>query len=209
MSFVSRMSLPIAALALATAATGASALTITSAEVTGPSGTIWTTKQKVNYTLFLQTPGLGDFINPNGEMISLPVSNSGITRALLAGEGFTPGTTVDSDAIYTLTLGFDGGQTLTGTYTPLTNTFLGTGNTIVSGNSTFSLIEFSYRRFLGDAVQPNVATPGGDGNDYVGNFRLSAVAGDVPEPATWGLMIVGFVMVGATMRRRTAASVTA
>lgn len=209
MSVVSRLSLPMAALAIASIATGASALSITSAEVTGPSGTIWTTKQTVNYTLFVQTPGLGDFVNPNGEMINVPVSNSGITRALLAGEGFTPGTTVDSDAIYTLTLGFDGGQTLTGTYVPLTNTFTGGGNTIMSGNSTFSLIEFSYRRFLGDSVQANVATPGGDGNDYNGNFRLSAVAGAVPEPATWGLMLVGFTMVGAAARRRNRVSVTA
>ncbi len=31
----------------------------------------------------------------------------------------------------------------------------------------------------------------------------------VPEPATWGLMMVGFAMVGASMRRRVATSVTA
>ena len=209
MSFISRMSLPLAALTLVSVATGASALTLTRADVTGPTGTIWTTGQTGNYTLFLQTPGLGDFVNPNDEPISLNVSNNGITRALLAGEGFTPGTTVDSDPFYNLNLTFNDGQMLTGTYTPRTNTFLG-GSSIVSGGTTFSLIEFSYRRFLGDAVQANVATPGGDGNDYVGNFRISGVAGAVPEPATWGLMIVGFGMVGAAARRRSSrTSVTA
>lgn len=190
------------ALALASIATGANALSVTNAAVTGASGTIWTTAHTGNYTLFLQTPGLGDFINPHDESINLPVSTTGITRALLAGEGYTPGTNSDSDAIYNLTLSFDGGQTLTGEYTPLTNTFIGGTNTIVSGNTTYSLIEFSYRRFLGDAVQANVATPGGDGNDYVGNFRLQGVTAAVPEPASWALMIGGFGLVGVASRRR-------
>ena len=198
MSLLSRFALPL--VALASVASGASALTLTNAAVTGPTGTIWTTAHTGNYTLFLQNPGLGDFLNPNDESISLNIANSGITRALLAGEGYTPGTTIDSDPLYNLTLTFDDGQTLTGQYTPTTNTFLG-GGSIISGGSTYSLIEFSYRRFLGDAVQPNVATPGGDGNDYVGNFRIEGVAGAVPEPATWGLMIVGFGMVGAASRR--------
>ena len=209
MSFVSRLSLPFAALALVSVASAASALTLTRADVTGPTGTIWTTAPTGNYTLFLQSPGLGDYINPNGEAISRDVP-SGVSRILLAGEGFLPGTTADSDPFYNLTLTFDDGQTLLGKYTPSTNTFNG-GTSIVSDGTTFTLIEFSYRRFLGDAVQANVATPGGDGNDYVGNFRIEGVAvtGAVPEPATWGLMIVGFGMVGAAARRRNRTSVTA
>lgn len=204
MSFTSRFSLPLAALALVSVATGASALTLTRADVTGPSGTIWTTGQTGNYTVFLATPNVGDYLNPNDEPINFGIANSGITRVLLSGEGFTPGTTGDSDPLYNLTLRFDDGQTLTGSYTPLTNTFDG-GSSIVSGGRTFSLIEFSYRRTLGDTVQANVATFGGDGNDYAGNFRISA-AGAVPEPATWGLMIVGFGMVGAAARRRVSTS---
>ncbi len=195
----------LAALSAASLATGANALTLTSAAVTGPTGTIWTTAQTGNYTLFLQNPGLGDYLNPNDEPINLAVAQNGITRALLAGEGFTPGTTIDSDPFYNLTLTFDGGQTLTGQYTPTTNTFLG-GGSIVSGGSKFQLIEFSYRRFLGDAVQPNVAVPGGDGNDYVGNFRISA--GAVPEPASWAMMILGFGAVGTVARRRNRIAVT-
>lgn len=38
---------------------------------------------------------------------------------------------------------------------------------------------------------------------------LTVTADAVPEPATWGLMMVGFGMIGASVRRRTAATVTA
>ena len=194
----------VAALAIAGEANAASLI---SADVTGPSGTIWTTRQTGNYTLFLQTPGLGDYINPNDEAINQTVT-SGINRFLLAGEGFLPGTNSDSDLVYTLTLNFDDGATLTGSYTPTTNTFLG-GSPVTVGNTTYSLVEFSYRRFLGDAVSPNVATPGGDGNDYVGNIRFDAVAGVVPEPATWAMMIGGIGFAGGSLRaRRTRAKVS-
>ena len=42
------------------------------------------------------------------------------------------------------------------------------------------------------------------GNDFgVDNIRLGV--GSVPEPATWGLMIMGFGGLGAMLRRRRAA----
>jgi len=69
------------------------------------------------------------------------------------------------------------------------------------------LIEFSFRRDLGDTVQANVATFGGDGNDYNGNFRLQS--GAVPEPAMWLMMLGGFGLVGASMRRRSHAAIAA
>ncbi|KQU55811.1 hypothetical protein ASG67_06770 [Sphingomonas sp. Leaf339] len=34
------------------------------------------------------------------------------------------------------------------------------------------------------------------------NFRFTTVAGAVPEPATWAMMLVGFAMVGGTVRYR-------
>ena len=194
----------LAAVAVASMASGANALNLISADVTGNLGTtIWTTRQTGNYTLFVQTPNLGDFINPNDEPINLPINDNSMTRALLAGEGFFPGSTLDSDPIYNLTLRFDGGQTLTGQYTPLTNTF-NSGSAFVAGGQSFSLVEFSFRRTLGDSVQPNVATFGGDGNDYSGNFRIDTSA--VPEPASWALMIIGFGMVGVSSRRRARAT---
>ena len=48
----------------------------------------------------------------------------------------------------------------------------------------------------------SLSTAGGNG----GTVRFTLTNGDinpgVPEPATWGMMLVGFGVVGATMRRR-------
>lgn len=46
----------------------------------------------------------------------------------------------------------------------------------------------------------------GTGTSWTGDFQmtLGTVAPGVPEPATWGLMILGFGAVGAGMRRRSA-----
>ncbi len=41
-------------------------------------------------------------------------------------------------------------------------------------------------------------------NRYLTSGSVSAVAGAVPEPATWAMMIAGFGLVGAAMRRRAA-----
>ncbi|MEO7787052.1 MAG: PEPxxWA-CTERM sorting domain-containing protein [Sphingomicrobium sp.] len=38
-------------------------------------------------------------------------------------------------------------------------------------------------------------------------FRVAAVAGAVPEPGTWAMMLVGFGLVGASVRRRNAVAV--
>ncbi len=189
--------------ALATPAVAADR--IVSAEVTGASSTVWNTTVDGYYTLFLQNPGLGDFLNPNDEAISFEPMG-GLNRVLLAGDGWVIGGTQDSDPIYNLKLSFASGNTITGSYSSATNTFLGGTNFDFDGNN-YALQEFSFRRYLGDAVSQNVATPGGDGNDYSGNFRLnvSTLAG-VPEPATWALMILGFGAVGSAMRRRQSAA---
>lgn len=42
---------------------------------------------------------------------------------------------------------------------------------------------------------------GKEGGSYSGQFAYGTAA-SVPEPAAWGLMIAGFGMVGAAMRRR-------
>ena len=92
-------------------------------------------------------------------------------------------------------------------YTVATNSF-SAGISFVSGGRTFSLLEFSFTRNLADVVQPNVVGPGGDPNDYNGNFRISSAAGNVHEPASWALMILGFGLVGAASRRRSQVTVT-
>lgn len=195
-----------AAAALAVAAP-ANALTLISAVVTGPSGTVWRTANAPigstsNYALFLATPNQAAFINPNNEAISVNVSNTSSVRYFLSGDGFPDGTTANSDPNYTLTLGFDSGQSLTGVYTTATNSFVGS-TAITSGGQTIRIAEFSYNRFLGDTVSQFRAVPGGNGNDYNGNFLLtSTVSGAVPEPATWGMMLVGFGALGTVLRRR-------
>ena len=150
-------------------------------------------------------PGIGQDSPPAGffgrSIGSRGNCRAGQNRFLLAGDGWTPGTNGDSDPFYNILLTFGSGNTLSGTYTPTTNTFIG-GSSYTLGGLTYTLEEFSFRRTLGDAVSQTVATPGGDGNDYSGNFRVSALTA-VPEPATWALMILGFGAVGGAMRRRT------
>lgn len=187
----------VAALAIGSSAQAANLI---SAAVTGPTGTIWDTTSNSFYTLFLQQPGLGNFLNPNDEAINANVT-TGINRFLLAGDGFPVGTINDSDPLYNITLRFADGAALTGRYTPLTNTFAGGTSTTV-GRTTYTLLEFSFRRNLGDSVSEFVARPGGDGNDYSGNFRFTTALAAVPEPASWAMLITGFGLVGGAMRRR-------
>lgn len=192
----------VAALAIGSSAQAANLI---SAAVTGPTGTIWDTTSNSFYTLFLQQPGLGNFLNPNDQAINAAVT-TGNNRFLLAGDGFPRGTITDSDPIFNLTLRFADGASLTGRYTPLTNTFAG-GTSATVGRTTYTLNEFSFRRNLGDSVSEFVARPGGDGNDYSGNFRFTAALAAVPEPASWAMLITGFGLVGGAMRRRSTRTV--
>jgi hypothetical protein len=186
----------------------ASAATLISAAVKGPTGTVWATANAPgtnpgNYTLFLQNPGLGNFLNPNDEQINYTVQ-PGINYAFLAGDGFpNDGSTGNSDPIYNLELTFDNGAVLTGAYTPGSpNAFLG-GTPVTVGNLTYTLTEFSFTRSLADTVGQYSANPNsGNPNDYSGNFRFSQTVSAVPEPATWGMMIAGFGMIGFGLRRR-------
>lgn len=189
----------------------AQAATLIGAAVTGPTGTVWDTTNNSFYTLFLQAnngPG-SPVINPTSaqQPISVAVNNS--QGFLLNGEGF-PASTNDplnpapnSDSLYNLTLNFLGGATLTGAYTPLGNIFSGGTSAVIDG-SLFTLSDFSWTRDRGDSVQAFTATPGGDPNDYHGNFQLTQSAPPVPEPGTWAMMLLGFGTIGVAMRRKQA-----
>ncbi|CAM3031261.1 PEP-CTERM sorting domain-containing protein [Sphingomonas antarctica] len=204
----------LAACAAVLVACPAQAATLISAAVFGSTNnTIWATANAPgttsgNYTLFLQNPGLGNFLNRNDEAISY-AAHAGDNYAFLAGDGFFPGSTLNSDPLYRLELTFDNGAVLTGSYIPgSTNMFVG-GNAVTIGNTTLSLTEFSFTRSLADTVGPYHAIPQtGDSNDYAGNFSFTQTidpgvgAGLVPEPESWALMVGGLALVGYGLRRR-------
>lgn len=200
----------LAAVAAASLATSANALTLVSAAVFGSLGqTVWATagapgSTAGNYTLFVSNPGLGDFLNPQDQALNYNVTN-GTNYAFLDGDGYPDGNTLNSDPMYNLRLTFDNGAVLTGSYVPGTpNSFLG-GPSVTVGGDTVTLTEFSYTRSLADTVGPYNAVPQtGNGNDYAGNFRFTASlgAGVVPEPASWALMLGGFGLAGTALRRR-------
>lgn len=55
---------------------------------------------------------------------------------------------------------------------------------------------------LGSAFQYQGGSGGGGGGSMRTTFLLHAAAGGVPEPASWALMIAGFGLAGAALRRR-------
>jgi len=57
--------------------------------------------------------------------------------------------------------------------------------------------------FVGDGIVS--ATLSSDVGFAFGDFYVTAGTGAVPEPATWAMMIGGFALAGAAMRRRSAA----
>jgi PEP-CTERM motif len=93
-----------------------------------------------------------------------------------------------------------------GPWTVLFNgTSIGQLTTNTSGNAFQEVRLFNFAVASGLLQANNTVTfttDGGDGYsvDYVA--LLGDVAGAVPEPSTWGMMIAGFGIVGASMRRR-------
>ena len=103
-----------------------------------------------------------------------------------------------------------------GTVTTSVNSFMSLGDldfTSVLINGTEATITRSPQGLNEVAFANNVQIFGGQlntltvngvsrGNGSYGG-QLSFTPGAVPEPATWGMMILGFGMVGGAMRRRT------
>jgi hypothetical protein len=65
---------------------------------------------------------------------------------------------------------------------------------------TFSSITFKAQQ--AGSFQFLLGTRGGGFGPLIDNVSVDIVSGVVPEPATWGMMLVGFGLVGAAIRRR-------
>ena len=124
------------------------------------------------------TAASGSDYAPTNGLLMFP---SNVTTATISGQ-------VLFDNFGTIVLnGNQIGGTVTG-YNSLTP-FGTNANFFVAGLNTLSFI---------------LNNTGGPEAFQVAGLTVTAepVAGTVPEPASWALMIAGFVMVGATMRRR-------
>lgn len=102
-------------------------------------------------------------------------------------------------------LGYGSTATMAGTIQGgLNGAAIGLANTAANGGtSTFGLAnEQKFTRYL---ITTRI---GGDVN-FLGTlgqgFALQAVTATVPEPATWGLLLIGFGLVGVAARRRNTA----
>jgi hypothetical protein len=68
--------------------------------------------------------------------------------------------------------------------------------TFAGGTSSFSIDDFAVR------YQSLLPVPAGQDGDEGSASGWGTVTTAVPEPATWGMMILGFGIVGGAMRRR-------
>ena len=55
---------------------------------------------------------------------------------------------------------------------------------------------------LSQSLSYSVAGGALTGTDRLGSFSVAATTGSVPEPATWGMMLLGFGVMGVSLRRR-------
>lgn len=189
----------MAAVAACAIAPAANAASLISAQVTGPTGTVWNTAQDSFYTLFLMRP-VGNVINPTDNFTSTPTTE-GMNNFVILGEGFRPGESANSDPSYMLTLTFADGATISGSY--VGSSFVAApGNTATAGNTTYTLNGFGWDRSRADNVSAFSAVSGGDPADYTGQFSYSAITAAVPEPATWAMFVLGFGILGGAMRTR-------
>lgn len=130
---------------------------------------------------------------------NLPANFSGSTALL----GQTPGNVLptDSGSVLNVTFTYNG----TAPINPGVNGGQGT-STELGTFSVFSTIgTLRSTNFTGLMTKNNGAQAG----TTIANIGQVTAPGAVPEPATWGLMLVGFGMVGTAVRRRHTGVVTA
>ena len=155
-------------------------------------------------------------VNFSGSSTSLSTSAATIAEAYNSGSSFNFDFTINSSYLFNMNYSYSETDSYYyDNYYQLINTsggaplfsdspLSGTYDTPATGRRSILLgpgsYEFGITTSLGDlsAVQ---------GSDYgagahTEQYAFSLIAAAVPEPATWGLMIVGFGLVGASLRRR-------
>ena len=147
--------------------------------------------------------GTGNFANePSASTIAFFLDGGAATMNVAAGftTGFSFFYSAFQNASVTVYSGLNGTGSVLASLALFTN--YNAGNCVGDPNGQACHWDAIGVTFAGTAKSVDfggVANQAGFDNITLG----SAVAGGgVPEPATWGLMIAGFVMVGASMRRR-------
>lgn len=80
-------------------------------------------------------------------------------------------------------------------------TSLGTYSEVIAPGRPFVSYAFSFTPVTSGTFQLSFASPSADN---IGPILDNVVVSQVPEPASWALLIAGFAMVGAAARRRQA-----
>jgi len=91
---------------------------------------------------------------------------------------------------------------------PTQTTNITTGLASFTGTSTFSYLLTAGIDIL-SATAPYGATTRNDGSAAISiRYNFTEAVAAVPEPSTWAMMILGFGVIGAAMRRRAKPSVS-
>lgn len=142
--------------------------------------------------------------NQYGQDFVLLQFDTAVTLSKLTTSPFQVGTSIDSDAY----VAWGNAGTAWNKSLGLNNASSGTLAAMLDGGTTLQGGNSKSTRAITGAAASNLwlvgAAIGGGPDGKIDGFKLTnvTVSSAVPEPATWMMMIGGFAMVGAAVRRR-------
>lgn len=135
-----------------------------------------------------------------GDVIRLSYDLSGSQRSAASDSWFSGFTFGSATQLNNYGFNYFGTDQVVGNF----NTSSITTSSSLAGNTPFSTRSLFFTAGNSGTLHFNVGTNSADNvGPVLDNVRLD-VSNPVPEPATWAMMIVGFGVVGASMRRRVA-----